>query len=97
MADGVELLGWIHVIEADRLTVGGMAEVVGLVVREDERRAGVGGSLVDAARSWARRRGRTRLRVRVRRERASARRFYEALGFETKKRQVVLDLPLDSG
>jgi GNAT superfamily N-acetyltransferase len=53
--------------------------------------------LVAACEAWARRCGLTRIRVRSRVARKDAHRFYEGLGFERSKEQVVFDKTPEAG
>ena len=56
---------------------------------EGLRGHGAGRALIEAAVAWARERGVKTLRVRSRAQREGAHAFYEALGFERVKTQVV--------
>ena len=58
------------------------AEIADLGVRADQRRKGVGRSLVETARSWVRSRGAERLEVRVAVRNPEGQAFWRALGFE---------------
>ena len=69
--------------------VGDKAEVVGLVVDADARRAGAGRRLVAAAEDWARAQGMGELFLRSNVVRPEAHAFYPALGFERSKTQHV--------
>ncbi len=89
---GQGVVGWIHVSLLRHLESQPYAEIVGLVVRDGARRAGVGARLVAAAREWARDHGLTRLDVRSNVVRADAHRFYVREGFREVKRQAVLTL-----
>jgi len=55
---------WIHVQGQHSLESDPFAEITGLVVAEDARRAGLGRALVEQAKSWAVERGYSCLRVR---------------------------------
>ncbi|HEX4497737.1 MAG TPA: GNAT family N-acetyltransferase [Thermoanaerobaculia bacterium] len=83
------VIGWGHVVEARRVELGPFAELVALVVDERRRGLGTGAALVQAALDWAAGQGFDTLRVRsnVVRERTHA--FYERLGFERTKSQVM--------
>ena len=85
-----DVVGWLHVVVRAQLTEEPCAEILGLVVDESCRGAGIGESLIRAAETWARSEGCTRLRVRSRVERERAHRFYERTGYERVKTQVVL-------
>jgi GNAT superfamily N-acetyltransferase len=81
------LIGWIHVSETPLLEVERRAEVNGLVVDETVRSRGAGGTLLEAAENWARKRGCFGMSVRsnVIRDRAHA--FYLRRGYEHYKTQ----------
>ncbi len=85
-----EAAGWIHVFAAHRLESEPFAEIGGLVVGAASRGGGLGEALVGRAEAWARERGLAHLRVRSNVVRERAHRFYERLGFERLKSQVVL-------
>ncbi len=57
------------------------AEITDLGVREDERRRGIGGVLVDAALEWIRASGIARVEVQVARGNEEGQRFWRARGF----------------
>lgn len=93
--DGGRVVGWLHIAARAQLTEESCAEVLGLVVDESARGAGVGAALLDAAEAWARTAGCAHLRVRSRVERERAHRFYQRAGFARVKTQAVLAKPLD--
>jgi GNAT superfamily N-acetyltransferase len=88
------VVGWISVSESWTLISIARAEVHGLVVEDEYRSHGIGRMLVDAAETWARRRGCTTLRLlsNVVRERAHA--FYRRLGYDVLKSEYVFQKPL---
>lgn len=98
VAEGEEgtAIGWTHVIGAWRVENDPFAEIVAMVVDERHRGQRIGAALVEAAVEWAVRQGFTTVRVRsnVVRERTHA--FYERLGFERTKTQVVFVRPAQS-
>jgi N-acetylglutamate synthase-like GNAT family acetyltransferase len=81
------VIGWVHVSVTPLLEVEQRAEVNGLVVDENVRSRGAGGLLLEAAESWARKRGCAGMSVRsnVIRERAHG--FYLKQGYEHYKTQ----------
>ena len=83
------VVGWMHVFISARVESDPFAEIGGLVVDQQQRRAGVGEALVAAAETWARERGLATLRVRSNVVREHAHRFYERRGFEQIKQQAV--------
>jgi GNAT superfamily N-acetyltransferase len=88
------VVGWLHVAARAQLTENVCAEILGLVVDESARGAGIGASLIRAAEDWARGIGCERVRVRSRHTRERAHRFYERAGYERSKVQLVLHKPL---
>jgi len=86
--------GWAHVHDDWTLEAGHSAELMGLVVSEARRGAGVGRALVAEAERWARTRRCPRLRVRSNVIREDAHRFYDALGYRRVKKQLVFDKAL---
>ncbi len=69
-----------------------VAELETLAVLAEERGAGVGAALVQAARQWALRRGAGALSVGLAHTNEGARRFYEREGFSPFYLDMVLDL-----
>ncbi len=68
----------------------GVAHVYAMWVAPEARGAGVGRALVDAVADWARDRGCDRLVLSVTESNQTARRFYEACGFEdTREREAL--------
>jgi GNAT superfamily N-acetyltransferase len=89
------VVGWLHVAARTQLTEEACAEILGLVVDESARGAGIGADLIRAAEAWARAEGCTRIRVRSRDTRERAHRFYEREGYARNKVQLVLHKALD--
>lgn len=88
------IIGWLQVAVHAHLVDDDVAEVLGLVVAESARGAGIGTDLLRAAESWARERGAARMRVRSRVERERAHRFYERTGYVRSKTQYVFERAL---
>jgi len=88
------VIGWVHISVTPLLEVERRAEVNGLVVNENLRSRGAGGSLVNTAEKWARKMGCTGMSVRsnVIRDRAHA--FYLRQGYEHFKTQKAFRKPL---
>jgi GNAT superfamily N-acetyltransferase len=87
--------GWCHV-EMRRTLVEPMgALIVGLVIGEGHRSAGIGAALLAAAEAWARARGCKRLVVATRVTRERAHRFYAREGYEVAKTSYFLTKALD--
>lgn len=82
-----EVIGWLHVSVAHLLEVDTRAEVNGLVVAEGTRSQGAGARLLQAAETWARRRGCRSMSVRSNVIRERAHRFYLRQGYEHYKTQ----------
>ncbi len=98
-ADG-PLLGWIGAEYRVLLELGAEIEIVGLVVRRETRRSGVGKALLAAAEDWARGHGLESIRVRSNVARPDSHPFYERMGYARIKTQHCyrkgLDRPNDA-
>ena len=88
------VVGWIQVSLRQTIESGMFAEIVGLVVTESYRSAGIGKQLAAAAEVWAVRQGCGKIRVRTNSVREQARGFYSRIGYEPKKVQEVFDKSL---
>ncbi|OYV34702.1 MAG: hypothetical protein B7Z83_08160 [Thiomonas sp. 20-64-5] len=84
-----QVVAWMHVLRVLHLETGLGAEIVGLVVDEARRGAGIGAALVQRAADWARAQHLTTLTVRSRAERLRTHQFYQRLGFVQQKVQHV--------
>lgn len=87
--DSQRLGGWVHVARCATLEGGEYAEILGLVVDSQARRAGVGRLLARAAERWGAEQGLLRLTVRSNAARVQAHEFYPALSFTRVKTQHV--------
>ncbi|MCG8428979.1 MAG: GNAT family N-acetyltransferase [Chromatiales bacterium] len=94
VADTGTLVGWIHLFIAQHLQSSPFVEIGGLVVSEQHRRQGIGKRLLMAAESWTLELEISNLRVRSRRERESAKAFYEGMSFIVTKEQRIFDKTL---
>ena len=81
------LLGWVQTERRMLLESGEKAEIVGLVVGVEARRAGVGRALVLAAERWAYSQRLGTVVVRSNIVRAESHPFYEGIGYERRKTQ----------
>jgi GNAT superfamily N-acetyltransferase len=93
-ADDVPI-GWCHVETRRTLVEPMSALIVGLVIGEGHRSAGIGAALLAAAEAWARARGCKRLVVATRITRERAHRFYAREGYEVSKTSYFLTKALD--
>jgi GNAT superfamily N-acetyltransferase len=82
-----QLLGWVAAERRLLLHYEARAELVGLVVRPDARRLGLGRALVAAAEQWAVRQGWNAIFVRSNVARSESHPFYERLGYRRNKTQ----------
>jgi GNAT superfamily N-acetyltransferase len=80
---------WIHCHERRTLAAEPVAEVLGLVVAEEQRGRGIGSALMARAEVWAKAHGFDRVRLNSAVHRDGAHDFYSALGYSESKRQVV--------
>jgi GNAT superfamily N-acetyltransferase len=87
--------GWCHVEMRRTLVEPMSALIVGLVIGEDHRSAGIGAELVATAERWARARGCRQLMVATRITRERAHRFYAREGYEVSKTSYFLTKALD--
>lgn len=90
------IAGWIQVSIREAIESGESAEITGLVVDEAARGNGIGGRLVKEAEDWVAALGYQTVRVRTNIVRTGARNFYNRLGFEETKRQIVFSKRLMS-
>ena len=79
------LCGWIHIEKRLSLESGYKAEISGLVVSSQIRRAGIGKQLIIAAESWALSRNLLTLYVRSNIKRKDSHPFYVSQGYALKK------------
>ena len=87
--------GWCHVEMRRTLVEPMSALIVGLVIGEGHRSAGIGAELLAAAEAWARARGCQRLVVATRITRERAHQFYAREGYEVSKTSYFLTKVLD--
>ncbi|MFN2148857.1 MAG: GNAT family N-acetyltransferase [Anaerolineales bacterium] len=92
---GETLLGFAHLRIAHSLAYNPSAEVVSIIVREQNRRQGIGRRLVAAAETWARQSGRAYLLLHTDVTRTPAHAFYTALGYQKSSTSVEFVRDLD--
>ena len=88
------MIGWAHVAGMRQVVNDPFAELLALVVDGTRRGQGTGAALVEAVSDWAARNGFQTLRVRSNVVRERTHRFYDRLGFERTKSQVVFARPV---
>ncbi|MBI9051753.1 MAG: GNAT family N-acetyltransferase [Anaerolineaceae bacterium] len=88
LQDG-EVRGWAHFYLVDLITSLPYIEVGGLVVDQACHRQGLGRALMQAGEDWAMTHDIKAVRVRSRMQRISAHAFYERLGYECIKEQMI--------
>jgi GNAT superfamily N-acetyltransferase len=81
------VIGWIEGEERQILAVGRLCEVVGLVVDESHRQAGVARQLMEAVEQWAIERGLEQVSLRSNVVRPESHAFYEKIGYTRFKTQ----------
>ena len=91
-----KVIGWAHVAAMYQVVNDPFAELLALVVDQSHRSQGTGAFLVEAVSDWAARNGFGTLRVRCNVVRERTHRFYDRLGFERTKSQVVFARPVRS-
>jgi len=89
-------LGWIHVEMKRTLVAPLSAQVMGLVVEDATRSAGIGRELLRSAEAWAAARGCRRMLVGTRVTRERAHRFYQREGYAVEKTSYFFEKPLPS-
>jgi GNAT superfamily N-acetyltransferase len=82
-----KVIGWIQGEEREILAIGRFCEIVGLVVSEAHRSAGVGRQLVKAVEQWAAGRGLSQVSLRSNIVRPESHAFYEKVGYARFKTQ----------
>jgi ribosomal protein S18 acetylase RimI-like enzyme len=83
------LVGWVHGVLSQFLESDYRVEVAGLVVDERFHRRGIGRDLLRQVEAWAREHGAEQASVRCRTTREEAHQFYESLGYNETKTQIV--------
>jgi len=87
-------IGWLHVAQQLSLEGDPRVHIMGLVVDDSHRSAGIGQELLAAGEAWARERGVTRMTVYSRQTRERAHRFYEREGYAMAKRSYYFEKDL---
>jgi GNAT superfamily N-acetyltransferase len=87
-------IGWLHVALLLSLEGDARAHIMGLVVDDRHRSAGIGQELLSAGETWARELGVTRMTVYSRQTRERAHRFYEREGYAMVKRSSFFEKDL---
>ena len=82
-----QLLGFIHVERYEVLYFESMANILGLAVKKDFQKQGLGKALLLAAENWAQKNGIYLMRLNSGINRIDAHGFYEHLGYISEKEQ----------
>ena len=82
-----QLLGFIHVESYEVLYFESMANILGLAVKKDFQKQGLGKALLLAAENWAEENGIHLMRLNSGVNRTDAHGFYEHLGYVSEKEQ----------
>jgi N-acetylglutamate synthase-like GNAT family acetyltransferase len=93
-AHDTDVIGWIHSYVAKRIESNQFIEIGGLSIQESKRKLGVGTSLVEEVKKWAKDKNLLRVRVRCHDQRTEAHAFYASIGFNLTKSQGVFDFEL---
>jgi GNAT superfamily N-acetyltransferase len=88
-------IGWSHVMRQRYLEGDATATIMGMVVGEGNRSAGIGAELLAACEAWARGIGCVRMTVRSRITRERAHAFYQRHGYNIEKTSLVFRKALD--
>ena len=84
---GTQLVGFIHVERYDVLYFESMANILGLAVKKDFQKQGLGKALLLAAENWAQENEIYLMRLNSGINRTDAHGFYEHLGYVSEKEQ----------
>jgi GNAT superfamily N-acetyltransferase len=95
--DSGSVTGWIHAAEQMVLESGRRCEILGLVVADAVRGAGIGRHLLDEVERWAAARGLSVVSLRCNVVRTDAHRFYARAGYGAAKTQTAFRKLLGSG
>lgn len=87
---GGKIVGYIHACDYDLLYHDSMKNILGIAVREDARRQGVGRALLEAVERWAKDTGSAGIRLVSGARRTEAHEFYRACGYTENKFQLNL-------
>lgn len=82
-----QVLGYIHIEKYDVLYFETMGNILGLAVRGEFRRRGVGRALIERAEEWARENGIMSVRLNSGITREEAHEFYRRAGYDEEKMQ----------
>lgn len=85
-----EVVGYVHLVDYDLLYSDHLKNIMGIAVRSDCRRMGIGKMLLTAAEEWARASGAAGVRLVSGSTRTGAHAFYRSLGYEGNKMQLNL-------
>lgn len=80
--------GYIHVEKYDVLYYETMANLLGLAVKDEFQKMGIGKALVLASEDWAKSHGIKLMRVNSGMSRSGAHEFYRHLGYDSEKQQI---------
>ncbi|MEP6680792.1 MAG: GNAT family N-acetyltransferase [Chloroflexota bacterium] len=87
-------IGWLHVTLLRGLEDDARVHIMGLVIDDQQRSAGIGHELLAAGEAWAREQGVRRMSVYSRQTRERAHRFYEREGYALVKRSYYFEKEL---
>lgn len=85
-----EIVGYRHAEVYRLLYAPRMANVLGIAVRSDSQRQGIGAAMMAAIEKWAREEGCQAIRLTTGETREGAHNFYSRIGFTISKRQLNL-------
>lgn len=88
LADGKNIAGYIHIETYDTLYFETMGNILGLAVKSDYRRKGIGKALLMEAEDWAMRHNIHHIRLNSGISRKEAHAFYQKLGYDGEKEQL---------
>ena len=80
--------GYIHIEKYDTLYFETMCNILGLAVKKEFQKMGIGKMLILAGENWAKENGIAYMRVNSGISRVEAHKFYKHLGYESEKEQL---------
>ena len=82
-----KIVGWIGATQAIMIEVMPHCEINGLVIDQHHQGMGIGKSLIDKVKQWAKEKGNDKISLHCNVKRIEAHSFYQHLGFEEIKQQ----------
>ena len=91
VAELEDVVGWMHISLVEPLESEAFGEIRGIVVNQKYRKRGIGTELLRIAEKWTKEKDCKKLRIRTNIKREETRKYYNNLGFISKKTQEVFE------